>query len=140
MNYGKTTAAIFEDVFVEKEDICAVTFGYHLFVAGLFYQNQLEAYGAKVIPLGPGESERTVKLINDCRATVLVSNPTFAMKLAGMGIPSVRLLFVGGEPFTSVSGYAFLITAGGKRSLSEDGRMPAVRCWAPMGAHFWCFT
>jgi len=43
---------------VEKSDLCVVTFGYHLFIAGLFYQNQLEYYGAKVIPLGPGESER----------------------------------------------------------------------------------
>ncbi len=94
------------DAGVEKQDICAVTFGYHLFVAGLFYQNQLEAYGAKVIPLGPGESERAVKLINDYHVTVLISNPTFAMKLAAMGIPSVRILFVGGEPFTSVTGYA----------------------------------
>ena len=41
---------------VKRGDICAVTFGYHLFIAGLFYQGQLEYFGAKVIPLGPGES------------------------------------------------------------------------------------
>jgi len=91
---------------VKKGDICAVTFGYHLFVAGLFYQNQLEHYGAKVIPLGPGESERAVRLINDYQVTVLISNPTFSIKLAAQGIPGVRILFVGGEPFTSVEGYA----------------------------------
>ena len=91
---------------VRKGDICAVTFGYHLFIAGLFYQNQLEYYGAKVIPLGPGESERAITLINNYEVSVLISNPTFAMKLATMGIPSVRILFVGGEPFTSVEGYA----------------------------------
>ena len=86
-------------------DICAVTFGYHLFIAGLFYQGQLEYYGAKAIPLGPGESERAMTLINAYGASVLVSNPTFAMKLAAAGIPGVRILFVGGEPFTSVEGY-----------------------------------
>ncbi|MFH1628422.1 MAG: AMP-binding protein, partial [Pseudomonadota bacterium] len=90
---------------VEKGDICAVTFGYHLFIAGLFYQGQLEYYGAKVIPLGPGESERAVQLINDYQISVLISNPTFAMKLAQKRIPSIRILFVGGEPFTSVEGY-----------------------------------
>jgi phenylacetate-CoA ligase len=90
---------------VKKGDICAVTFGYHLFIAGLFYQSQLEYYGAKVIPLGPGESERAITLINDYQVSVLMANPTFAMKLAGGGIPSVRILFVGGEPFTSVEGY-----------------------------------
>lgn len=90
---------------VKKGDICAVTFGYHLFIAGLFYQGQLEYYGAKVIPLGPGESERAVQLINDYQISVLISNPTFAIKLAQKGIPSIKILFVGGEPFTSVEGY-----------------------------------
>jgi len=90
---------------VTKEDICAVTFGYHLFIAGLFYQSQLEYYGAKVIPLGPGESERAIRLINDYQVSVLIANPTFAIKLAAGGIPSVSTLFVGGEPFTSVEGY-----------------------------------
>src|SRR4030042_5365297 len=90
---------------VRKGDICVVTYGYHLFIAGLFYQSQLEYYGAKVIPLGPGESERAIQLINKYEVSVLMANPTFAMKLASGGIPSVRVLFVGGEPFTSVEGY-----------------------------------
>lgn len=90
---------------VKKDDVCAITFGYHLFIAGLFYQSQLEYYGAKVIPLGPGESERAIHLINRYEVSVLMANPTFAMKLASGGIPSVRVLFVGGEPFTSVGGY-----------------------------------
>jgi phenylacetate-coenzyme A ligase PaaK-like adenylate-forming protein len=104
-NMHRVCARSLEAAGVKKEDICAVTFGYQLFVAGLFYQGQLEDYGAKVIPLGPGESERAVKLINDYQASVLISNPTFAMKLAQKGIPSVKTLFVGGEPFTSVAGY-----------------------------------
>ena len=90
---------------VKRDDVCAITFGYHLFIAGLFYQSQLEYYGAKVIPLGPGESERAINLINKYKVTVLMANPTFAMKLASTGIPSVRILFVGGEPFTSVEGF-----------------------------------
>jgi phenylacetate-CoA ligase len=107
----ETCARSLEAAGVRKGDICAVTFGYHLFIAGLFYQNQLEYYGAKVIPLGPGESERAITLINNNEVSVLISNPTFAMKLATMGIPSVRILFVGGEPFTSVEGYAEKVRA-----------------------------
>jgi len=102
---------------VTKDDICAVTFGYHLFIAGLFYQNQLEYYGAKVIPLGPGESERAVEIINAYQVSVLISNPTFAMKLAESGIPGVRLLFVGGEPFSSVEGYAERVRAAFGREI-----------------------
>lgn len=90
---------------VKRDDMCVVTYGYHLFIAGLFYQSQLEYYGAKVIPLGPGESERAISLINKYEVSVLITNPTFALKLASGGIPSVSILFVGGEPFTSVEGY-----------------------------------
>jgi len=90
---------------VRKDDICAITYGYHLFIAGLFYQSQLEYYGAKVIPLGPGDSERAIHLINKYDVSVLITNPTFALKLASGGIPSIRILFVGGEPFTGIAGY-----------------------------------
>jgi len=90
---------------VKKGDICVVTYGYHLFIAGLFYQSQLEYYGTKVIPLGPGESDRAINLINTYEVSILITNPTFALKLGSGGIPSIRILFVGGEPFTSVEGY-----------------------------------
>lgn len=107
-----------EGVGVKKGDICAVALGYHLFIAGLFYQGQLEYYGAKVIPLGPGESERAIDLINKYEVTVLIANPSFAMKLAAGGIPSVRILFVGGEPFTSVEGYPEKVRAAFARDLT----------------------
>ena len=101
---------------ITENDICAVTFGYHIFVAGLFYQTQLEYYGAKVMPIGPGESERTAKLIDMFNVSVLVANPTFAMKIAEKGVSSVRVLFVGGEPFTCVDGYSERI----RRAFGKD--------------------
>jgi len=39
---------------ITEDDVCAVFFGYHLFVAGLYYQSQMEAHGVACIPLGPG--------------------------------------------------------------------------------------
>ncbi len=119
----EVAARAYEAAGVTPDDICAVTFGYHLFIAGLYYQSQLEYYGAKVIPLGPGESERAVEVINKYQVTVLISNPTFAMKLAAQGIPSVRILFVGGEPFTSVEGYPEKVRAAfGPEIGSASGR------------------
>jgi phenylacetate-CoA ligase len=102
---NEVCARSLESAGVTPDDLCAITFSYHLFIAGLFYQSQLEYYGAKVIPLGPGETDRTVDLINRLGVSVLIGNPTFAMKLAAGGIPDVRILFVGGEPFTAVEGY-----------------------------------
>lgn len=81
-------------------DVCAVTFGYHMFVAGLFYQSQMEAHGVTCIPLGPGESERTAQLCAREGVTVLASNPSFALKLLEAGMPAPRVFFAGGEPFS----------------------------------------
>jgi phenylacetate-CoA ligase len=81
-------------------DVCAVTFGYHLFVAGLFYQNQMEARGVTCLPLGPGETERTAAVCRVAGVTVLAGNPTFALKLLEAGMPPPRVFFAGGEPFT----------------------------------------
>ncbi|WP_375596717.1 AMP-binding protein [Algihabitans albus] len=81
-------------------DVCAVTFGYHLFVAGLLYQSQMEAHGVACIPAGPGEAERTAQLCRDAGVTVLAGNPSFALRLLEAGMPAPRVFFAGGEPFT----------------------------------------
>ena len=81
-------------------DVCAVTFGYHLFVAGLFYQTQMEAHGVACIPLGPGEAARAVDVCNRHGVTVLAGNPTFSLKLIEEGLTPPKVFFAGGEPFT----------------------------------------
>ena len=85
---------------ITRDDVCAVIFGYHLFVAGLFYQTQMEAHGVACIPLGPGETERTVEVCVEHGVTVLAGNPSFALRLIEAGLPPPRVLFAGGEPFT----------------------------------------
>ncbi len=101
---------------VTSQDICAVAFGYHLFMAGLFYQGQLETYGAKVIPLGPGQTAGAVEIINRHGVTVLIGNPSYALRLASSGMNPVRVLIAGGEPLTSVSGYRDRI----RQAIGED--------------------
>ncbi len=81
-------------------DVCAVTFGYHLFVAGLFYQTQMEAHGVACIPLGPGEAERSAAVCRDHGVTILAGGPSFALRLIEAGMPPPRVFFAGGEPFT----------------------------------------
>lgn len=85
---------------VRPGDVCAVTFGYHLFVAGLYYQSQMEAHGVACIPLGPGEAERTVKVCNDTGVSILAGNPSFALRLIEAGLKPPRVFFAGGEAFT----------------------------------------
>lgn len=81
-------------------DVCMVTFGYHLFVAGLFYQSQMEARGVACIPHGPGETERAARVAQQCGVTVLAGNPSHALKLIETGCPVPRVFFAGGEAFT----------------------------------------
>ena len=81
-------------------DVCAVTFGYHMFVAGLFYQSQMEAHGVACIPLGPGEAERTVDICARHNVTVLAGNPSFSLKLIEAGLTPPKVFFAGGEAFT----------------------------------------
>lgn len=85
---------------ITADDVCAVTFGYHLFVAGLFYQTQMEAHGVACIPLGPGEAARTVEVCNRHGVTVLAGNPSFSLKLIEAGLRPPRVFFAGGEAFT----------------------------------------
>jgi len=102
---NRELAAMYRACGVGPQDIAAVTFGYHLFIAGITVHGGFETLGCKTIPLGPGESQRTAEILNRFRVTVLASNPSFALKLAQEGIPSIRILFAGGEPFSSVEGY-----------------------------------
>lgn len=46
-----------------------------------------------------------MEIFRDQLAHLCRDSHTFAMKLAAGGIPSIRILFVGGEPFSSVEGY-----------------------------------
>ncbi|MCS7057562.1 MAG: phenylacetate--CoA ligase family protein [Meiothermus sp.] len=81
-----------------------VAFGYHVFAGGWLFHEALQRAGAMVLPHGPGEAERIAQLQRQYGFEVLVSNPSFAMKVAQAG-GRFELLMAGGEPFTSVPGY-----------------------------------
>lgn len=85
---------------VEPGDVCAVFFGYHLFVAGLFYQSQMEAHGVACIPLGPGEADRAVDICNAHNVNILAGNPSFSLRLIEAGVKPPKVFFAGGEAFT----------------------------------------
>ncbi|MHA1108945.1 MAG: phenylacetate--CoA ligase family protein [Alphaproteobacteria bacterium] len=85
---------------IGPDDVCAVFFGYHLFVAGLYYQSQMEAHGVTCIPLGPGEAARAVEVCNNHNVTVIAGNPSFSLKLIEAGLKPPRVFFAGGEAFT----------------------------------------
>lgn len=94
----QANARLYRGAGIRPPDIAANCMGYHVFIAGLLANDGLEHLGVKVIPLGPGESERAVSVINQYGVSVLVSNPSFAVKLGQMGAAGIRVLIAGGEP------------------------------------------
>ncbi|HXG68536.1 MAG TPA: AMP-binding protein [Blastocatellia bacterium] len=93
------------DAGVTKEDIVVINSSYHLVVSGHTGQRAFEKVGAKVLPLGPGETERQVEVINRLGATVLFGFPSYCLKLAEAGAKGkIRVMIAGGEPFSSIEG------------------------------------
>ncbi len=98
-------ARAFERAGVSMNDVVMITFSYHIFIAGLNFHGGMERLGAKVVPLGPGSTERALEIAEMVKPTVLISNPSFALKLAGEGLDGLNSFIAAGEPFTSVEGY-----------------------------------
>jgi phenylacetate-CoA ligase len=102
---NEANARAFARAGVKRDDKALITFGYHIFIAGLNFHGGIEALGAKAIPLGPGSTERALEIAEIIKPTVLISNPSFALKLAGEGLGGVKTLIAAGEPFSSIEGY-----------------------------------
>jgi phenylacetate-CoA ligase len=74
---------------VTSSDIVHVAFAYGLFIAGLAYDMSLTNSGITVVPAGSGASTPTklqVQLLKKTKATVLLSTPSYALRLAGKAL------------------------------------------------------
>lgn len=98
-----------------------VAFSYHVFAGGWLFHEALERAGAIVFPHGPGEAARIAEIAQKFGFDALVSNPSFALRIAEAG-GRFELLLAGGEPFTSVPGYRERVEeALGGRALDAYG-------------------
>ena len=81
-----------------------VAFSYHVFAGGWLFHEALLRAGNLVFPHGPGEASRIAEIGQVYGFDVLVTNPSFALKVGQAG-GRFPLLLAGGEPFTSVPGF-----------------------------------
>jgi len=81
-----------------------VTFSYHVFAGGWLFHQALMGAGVAVFPHGPGEAARVAELVSRFQIDTLVTNPSFALRLAEAGV-RVKKMIAAGEPFTSVPGF-----------------------------------
>ncbi len=65
-----------------KLDRVHVTPGYGLWTAGIGFQHGAERLGAMVIPMGPGNTDKQLRMMEDMKSTVLCSTSSYALLLA----------------------------------------------------------
>ena len=63
-------------------DRIQVTPGYGLWTAGIGFQTGAERLGAMVIPMGPGNTEKQLRMMVDLKSTVLCATSSYALLLA----------------------------------------------------------
>ena len=74
-------ARCYEYAGITKMDRIQITPGYGLWTAGIGFQNGAEKLGAMVIPMGPGNTEKQLKMMQDMNSTVLCSTSSYALLL-----------------------------------------------------------
>lgn len=67
---------------ITNMDRIQITPGYGLWTAGIGFQNGAELLGAMTIPMGPGNTDKQLKMMQDMKSTVLCSTSSYALLLA----------------------------------------------------------
>lgn len=93
---------------VTHDDVVQITFRYGLFTGAFGLHYGAEAIGASVIPMGTGNTDKQIMIMQDYKTTVLVSISSYAIALADrieqLGIDpkslSLKVGLFGGEPWS----------------------------------------
>ena len=81
-NWSIMLKRCYEYAGVTNLDRIHITPGYGLWTAGIGFQAGAELLGAMVIPMGPGNTEKQLKMMVDLKSTVLTSTSSYALLLA----------------------------------------------------------
>ncbi len=75
-------ARCYELAGINNLDRIHITPGYGLWTAGIGFQAGAEKIGALAIPMGPGNTDKQLKIMQDMRSTVLCATSSYALLLA----------------------------------------------------------
>lgn len=89
---------------VTPEDVVQVTLSYHILVAGRLFDEGFAELGACSLQAGAVPTEQQLNLARRGHPTVLMSNPSFALRLGEAGLRGIRRMILTGEPFTAIDG------------------------------------
>jgi phenylacetate-CoA ligase len=74
-------ARCYETAGLTNMDRVQVTPGYGLWTAGIGFQAGAERLGAMVIPMGPGNTDKQLRMMQDLKSTVLCATSSYALLL-----------------------------------------------------------
>lgn len=72
----------YETAGLTNQDRVQITPGYGLWTAGIGFQAGAELLGAMVIPMGPGNTDKQIRMMVDMKASVLCATSSYALLLA----------------------------------------------------------
>ena len=75
-------ARCYEMAGLTNKDRVQITPGYGLWTAGIGFQAGVERLGAMCVPMGPGNTEKQLKMMEDMQTTVLCATSSYALLLA----------------------------------------------------------
>ncbi len=93
---------------VTSDDLVQIAFSYGIFTGAFGLHYGAETIGASVIPMGTGNTQKQIMIMQDYKTTVLVSTPSYAIALAEhmdqLGVSakdlSLKVGLFGGEPWS----------------------------------------
>ena len=75
-------ARCYEYAGITNKDRIQITPGYGLWTAGIGFQFGCERLGAMAIPMGPGNTEKQLQMMQDLQSTVITATSSYAILLA----------------------------------------------------------
>ena len=75
-------ARCYETAGITKNDRIQITPGYGLWTAGIGFQAGCEKLGAMSVPMGPGNTDKQLQMMQDLKTTVLTATSSYALLLA----------------------------------------------------------
>lgn len=82
IDWAMQFARCYEMAGITPLDRIQITPGYGLWTAGIGFQLGAERLGAMAIPMGPGNTEKQLKMMQDLKSTVICATSSYALLLA----------------------------------------------------------
>ena len=82
IDWATQFARCYEVAGITNKDRIQITPGYGLWTAGIGFQLGAEKLGAMAIPMGPGNTEKQLQMMQDLKSTVITATSSYALLLA----------------------------------------------------------